>query len=167
MWCSVFACLFLLQAADSNSKKTYKNQASQQTFGSSYFIRALVIYWSSELMQTLRLSCKVAKNSVSGNCVSGNHAWRRKCILWFSRWFFHQLPNVQSVYRCTAGMPSWIHMQRYMLWAPCTQSAVSMEKVEVIPSFKGNIVVQGCRKVGGKGRLAITVPDFGRLIHTV
>ena len=72
---------------------------------------------------------------------------------WFSGWFFHQLPNVQSVYRCTAGMPSWIHMQRYMLWAPCTQSAVSMEKVEVIPSrsFKGNIVVQGCRKLGGKG----------------
>ena len=64
------------------------------------------------------------------------------------------------------GMPSWIHMQRYMLWAPCTQSAVSMEKVEVIPSFKGNIVVQGCRNLGGRGRLEITIPAFARFFHS-
>ena len=54
-------------------------------------------------------------------------------------------------------------MQRYMLWAPCTQSAVSMEKVEVIPSFKGNIVVQGCRKLRGQGEFGYHHPRFWQI----
>ena len=56
-------------------------------------------------------------------------------------------------------------MQRYMLWAPCTQSAVSMEKVEVIPSrsFKGNIVVQAFRKLGGKGEVGYHRPRFWQI----
>ena len=35
------AIFFLQQAADKNSKKGFKNGASQQMFGPSYFVRAL------------------------------------------------------------------------------------------------------------------------------
>ena len=50
VWMLVFCNLFLQQAADSNSKKDCKNQVSQQTFGSSYFVKALNFIFISLIM---------------------------------------------------------------------------------------------------------------------
>ena len=43
LWCSVFACLFWICISCLLQKKDMQNRASQQTFGCSYFVRALAI----------------------------------------------------------------------------------------------------------------------------
>ena len=116
-------------------------------------------------MQILLLSRKVAKRlhelELGRWKFERSPAWRKNAFCDFLDDFSTNCP-VCKVYTGALldGMPSWIHMQRYMLWAPCTQSAVSMEKVEVIPSFKGNIVVQGCRNLGGRGKVGDHHPRF-------
>ena len=50
VWMLDFCNHFLQQEADSNSKKDCKNQVSQQTFGSSYFVKALNFIFISLIM---------------------------------------------------------------------------------------------------------------------